>query len=365
MFSALVLAPLMAAAEGLSFKTERGNLYSAGGSVAVVENASNDIVAAAGHLVISGNAGNELLAAGGSIMISGTAGGDARIAGGNIILSGEIGGEAVFAGGSIHLLPRSFIKHDLIAAAGDFTVEGTIQGETRIIGNEVLINGTISRDAEIKADRLIIGKNAVIKGNLRYQAPREARVEQGAVISGKTTYTQTGFEPPRETFIRILWVFWVVKVIAGMTAALVMYFSLKDKISELTTVALNRFGRETLTGFIVLIVVPAAILLLFMSVIGSALGLISLFLYIAVIFLSGVLGSLVFTRLLTGYLFRNQASLAWPLILLGVLMYQVIGLVPLLGWIIKFVFFLSALGALSRLVYLRMKEVSLDKHPGK
>lgn len=358
MLAVLVLAPLIAEAQGLSFKTERGNSYSAGGNVNVAESAPNDIVAAAGHLIITGNAGNELLAAGGSLVIAGKTGGDARVAGGNITVSGEIGGEAVFAGGTINLLPKSVIGNDLIAASGNLTIEGAVRGGAKIIGHDVLINGTINRDVEVKADRLIIGKNAVIKGDLRYQAPREARTEQGAVISGKTTFTQTEFEPPRAGFIRFLWVFWLVKLIAVMTAALIIYFTMKEKVSELTTVALNRFGRETLTGFIVLIVVPAAILLAFITVIGSVLGLLSLFFYIAFVILSAVLGSLVFTRLLTGYLFKKETSLTWPLILLGVLVYQVIGLIPFFGWMLKFLFFLSALGALSHLIYVRMKEVS-------
>lgn len=355
----LVLAPLIAQAQGVSFTTERGNIYSAGGSVNIAESVSNDIVAAAGHLAISGNAGNELLAAGGSIMFTGKTGGDARIAGGTITSSGVVNGEAVFAGGTIHLLPDAVIKHDLFAAAGNLTIEGTIEGGAKIIGEKVLISGTINRDVEVKADRLIIGKNAKINGDLRYQAPREATRDPGAIINGKTTYTQTEFEPPRETFIRFLWVAWLVKLIAIMTAALVVYFTLKEKVSELTAFALNRFGRETLTGFVILIVVPAAILLSFITVIGWVLGLLSLFFYIAFVILSGVLGSLVFTRLLTGYLFKKEASLTWPLILLGVLIYQVIGLVPLFGWIIKFLFLLAALGSLSRFLYLRMNNATV------
>ncbi len=42
--------------------------------------------------------------------------------------------------------------------------------------------------------------------------------------------------------------------------------------------------------------------------------------------------------------------------LLGVLIYQAIGLIPLLGWIFKFIFFLPALGVMSHLVFLGIKD---------
>ncbi len=356
--AALVFAPLIANAEGLFFKTERGNIYCAGGSIAISENASNDIVAAGGNIVITGSAGNEVLAAGGSILLSGKTGGDARVAGGSITIADEIGGEAVIAGGKIDLLPKALIKSDLIAASGDIRIEGTVAGGARITGGKVFINGTMNKDADIKARELIIGKNAVIKGNLRYEAPQEARIEQGAVITGEKIFMRKEFKAPQAMFAKVLWVLWLVKLIATMAAALVIYFVLPEKTIELTALALNRFGHELLSGFIVLLVIPAVILLLFITVIGSLLGLLGMFFYIAFVILSTVLGALVFTRLLSGYAFKKSPSFTWPIILLGVLIYEVLGLIPLLGWIFKCVFFLSALGALSHLIYLGLNEKS-------
>ncbi len=356
MISTFVLAPLISNAEDAAFKTERGNIYSAGVSIGITENASNDIVAAAGNLVITGNAGNEVLAAGGSVAFSGKTGGDARMAGGRVTISGTIGGEAVIAGGKIVVLPEAMIGSDLIAAAGNITIEGTIGRSARIIADSVFINGTINNNVEIEARELAIGKRAVIKGNLRYEAQQEARTEQGAVIKGQKIFTQKEFQPPRSTFLKFLWIAWLVKLAAVIAAALVIYFALREKTMEVTALALNRFGSELLTGFIVFVVIPAVILLLFMTAIGFLLGLVILFFYIAFIMLSGVIGALVFTRFASGYVFKKEASFAWPVILLGVLIYQAIGLIPIFGWIFKFVFFLSALGALSHLFYLRSKE---------
>ncbi len=347
----LLFAPLIATAEGVSFKTERGNVYSAGGSITIAENAPNDIVAAGGDLSISGNAGNEVLAAGGSIVLSGKTGGDARAAGGNITVAGTIGGEAVMAAGRINLLPKAVIGSSLIAASGEITIDGTIGGGARIIARTVTINGTIDKDVDIKADQLVIGKTAVIKGNLRYEAPREARIDQGAVITGAQTFKKVEFERPRERVMKFLGLWWVLKLLAVMAAAIVIYLIVPKRTSEVTALALNRFGHELFVGFIVFVMIPALILLLFITMLGSLLGLLTLFFYIAFIMLSSVFGALIFTRWISASVFKKGTALTWPVILAGVVIYQLIGLIPFLGWIFKFVFFLAALGALSHLVY--------------
>jgi len=355
---AFVLLPLIASADELSFKTARGNEYCAGGSVDITENVSGDIVAAGGNVIITGSAGNEVLAAGGTVHMLGKTRGDARIAGGNVIIDNEIGGEAVIAGGGIKLLPRAIIKSDLAAAAGDISVEGTIGGDARIIGGKVTINGTIKRNVDIKARRLVIGKNAVIIGTLRYEAPQEAQIEQGAVIKGEKIFALKKFVLPHMKLRRFLWAWWVVKLLATATAALVIYFSLRKKTEEFTLLALKRFSSELLTGFIVLVVIPAAILVLFITFVGWLLALIGVFFYIAFLMVSAVLGGVVLSGLTGRYMIKKEPYITWPVILLGVFLYQIAGLIPVLGWLFKLVFFLTALGTLSHLVYMRLREMS-------
>ncbi len=354
----LALSPLVANADGLSFKTARGNEYIFGSSVDATEDASNDIVAAGGNVIITGKTGNEVLAAGGTVLLLGKVEGDARVAGGNVTIDNEIGGEAVIAGGRIRLLPKSAVKSDLLAAAGDIRVDGTVEGDARIIGRQVTINGVVNKDAHIKAERIVIGKNALISGDLHYESAQEARIESGAVIKGMRIFTRKEAMTSHQKLWRFFWVWLIVKLFALEAAALTLYFLLKKKTEEFTELALKRYGYETIRGFIVLVVIPAAILVLFMTLVGWILGVIGLFFYFAFLFLSSILGAVVFSGLAGRYAIRKEPSLTWPMILLGVFLYQVIGLIPVLGLIFKCVFFLSALGTLSHVMYLRFNERS-------
>jgi cytoskeletal protein CcmA (bactofilin family) len=353
---ALVLFPLNAHADGVSFKTSRGNAYYAGSNVNVVETVPGDIVAAGRNVIITGNAGDDVLAAGGTVDISGKAGGDARIAGGNVTVNSEIGGEAVIAGGHIKLLPGANIRYDLLAAAGNVTIEGTIGGIARINAGTVTMNGTVNKDVEVRTGQLVIGRNAVINGNLRYEAPRKAQIDQGAVIKGQTIFTSKDYMSHKKRLRSLMGFWWIVKLLATAAAALVIYFSLRKRTEEFAALALNRFGSELLIGFILLIVIPAAILILFISVVGWLLGLIGLFFYIAFIVLSVVLGAVVFSGLIGKYLFKKEQYVTWPMILLGVFIYQIVGLVPVLGWLVTFAFFLSGMGAFSHLIYTGFKK---------
>jgi hypothetical protein len=89
---------------------------------------------------------------------------------------------------------------------------------------------------------------------------------------------------------------------------------------------------------------------------GLLFGLMGLFFYIAFVLLSSVLGAVVFSGLTGRYVFRKEQYVTWPVILLGVFVYQIAGLVPFLGCLMKIVFFLSAFGTLSHLVYMHFKK---------
>ena len=86
--------------------------------------------------------------------------------------------------------------------------------------------------------------------------------------------------------------------------------------------------------------------------VGVPVGLVGLFLYGLLYVLSSVFAGLVIGSLLLKVLFKRPAPLAnWKAALLGVTVYTVAGLIPLVGWLFKLVFFLTAFGVISRKVY--------------
>ena len=101
-----------------------------------------------------------------------------------------------------------------------------------------------------------------------------------------------------------------------------------------------------------LIVLPAAALLCFITVIGIPIGLMGLLAYLLLFVFSSVYAVVVIGGLLQKALLKKPSPEAsWKTALLGVTVYTVAGPIPFVGWLFKFAFFLAALGAISRIAY--------------
>lgn len=365
-FSIIVLAflimPLVASAEirqNENFNLGKNdvvdkNLYASGGSVNISGEVKQDVIAAGGTITILGNVGEDLTLAGGNLMVEGNVGDDLRIAGGNLSIGGKIGGELLAAGGQINLNSGSEVKGDAKIAGGNLLIDGSIAGDLSAYGGSVRIDGKISGNVDVKTDqKLTIGSNAVISGNLDYSAPEKLTIEDGAKINGKVTYTEVkAVQKAKKGFFGIWAVGWLMGLAVLLASALVVYFLLRKKLEDAVSFALDNFGKETLRGFIVLVVLPIAVIISFITVIGAMLGVAGIFLYVlfavfASIFASIILGTWIFRMILK----KPSFGVDWRSVVVGVVVMKLIQAVPYVGWIFCFIFFLAAFGTLFNHLY--------------
>ena len=178
------------------------------------DDARNDIVAAGGDVSISGNAANEVLAVGGSLVLSGRTGGDARLAGGNVTVAGAIEGEAVLAGGKVHLLPKGSDRKRSDRCGWRHHDRGGRRRQRTSLRGQGPDQRDDCRRPGYKSGPYRIGRNAKIGGNLRYEAPQEATIEQGAVIAGQKIFRQAEYERPRKRIMAFLGALWLMKLLA-------------------------------------------------------------------------------------------------------------------------------------------------------
>jgi cytoskeletal protein CcmA (bactofilin family) len=330
------------------------DLYAAGGTVTVAGNVEEDLVAAGGNVTVTGSVAQDMIIAGGTINISGSAGDDLRAAGGEIQFTGKTGDDAILAGGLVYLVPGSVVGGDVIAAGDRVILDAEVAGKVNLMAREVTINGPITGDVEIRADRIVIGENAVILGNFNYRSRKEAEIKAGSVIKGVTSFEKTG-EPPYRRELKAFIAAWILaRYLMLLTAALAAVLVFRKFSQGLVEGARNRFGGNFVTGFTVSIVAPVVIFAFFITVIGAPIGFAAGLVYVLVFVLSSAyagvfLGSLVLKKLL-----KQPAPAAnWKAALLGVTVYTVVGLVPLFGWLFKMLFLLTVFGFLSRALYQR------------
>lgn len=332
-----------------------GSLYAAGSNLAIDGNVNGDLFAAGSNITINGTTTQDLMAAGATINIFGIVKDDLRVAGANINISGPVGGEALVAGAQINISSKSVIEKDFYASGATINLNGIVKGNLKGQGNDLTINGTVEKNVEVTAENLKIGKDAVINGSLIYKGPKQAVIEDGAQIKGEVKYTPQESrrdEVNKPRILPILGIAWFFKLITSLVTGLVLYFLFRSRVQVLNSYALSNFGKELLRGLIILIILPIAIIIVAVTLIGFPLAMIGGLLYMLFIILAGIgagflLGSLVF-KLFSG---SKEYNVTWVSALVGIILVSVLNLIPILGWIFNFIFFLAAFGTLFNFSY--------------
>jgi hypothetical protein len=230
-------------------------------------------------------------------------------------------------------------------------IEGVFERELRIAGATVTVAGEIRQPLEVVADTFEILPSARILGPLTYRGSSEARIADGAVVSGPITFNKI---PERETRqarsfpAASTLLFSIHLLFAGL---LVVIFLPRVETSVVAALRAQP-GRSLIAGFVLLVTVPVAALLLVLSVVGLPLGLAMGALYAIALF-GGVLVTAFFVGDVEARLFKT-APIATKgqhalLLLAGVLTLALLRSV--LGGVIVFASLLFGLGALMLVAY--------------
>ncbi len=369
LFAVLAIVPVLA--YGATFKAGQNyylnssekindNLYAAGADVNIAGATGGDLFIAGGNVIVSGSVGADLAAAGGTLNVSGDVAGDMRLAGGNIIITSYAGGELLAAGGQITLMSGSVIGKDVKIVGGSINYEGNVGGGAVIKGNKVYINGAVGKDLSVKAREITLGPKALIGGRFDYYSPKEATIESGATVRGAVNFHK--IEMPAKRPIRAGIIFGIftlallVKTLMFITASLAVLYLARTHVKSIIREASFNFWKEAGRGFILFVVAPVAIIISFVTLIGITLGVIALFVYLALITIAAVIAVLLFAQLALKYIFKKENyELNWWVIILAVLALGLITLVPIVGWLFTFIIFFTALGSLANYVYKKLK----------
>ncbi len=369
LISILALLPVVSLAainiqktSGSAILTTSHNVYTAGNTINVSQEQLGDVFAAGNLVSVTGNIKQDLFAVASNLNITSRISGDLRAAGGNVNITGEVDGELMLAGGQVEIAPSSVINGDFLAAGGKVNIDGTINGNGKIGADEISISGVLNKDVDVKAKSLTIEKTAVINGNINYSGEKEAVINEGAKINGKISFTKIEVKQAKTAagLSTIFSVFWLIKFLAMAVAALILFFLFRKNISKIAAETVDDFWKKLLRGFIILVVVPVAIILSFITVIGFPLGLFGIALYGLLLVIAAAFSGIVVAELFNRLFFRKERAkpLNWLMVVLGSLIMVLLGLIPVVGWVAKFVIFLVSLGAISNLLYKQNKVIA-------
>lgn len=295
---------------------------------------------------------------GGTVVIEGEIDGDVRVFAGTVIIRGEVDGDVEAVAGSVQVPGR--ITGDLDATGGTVAIDGSVGGDVSAAAGTLAIDGSVGGDVRSASGSTELGQTAVVLGNLEYtgelERPDDARV-MGSV--DQRLFLQIGpvLVPPMWG-----WFLTAFAVLAHLTLGALLLLAFPG-YSE--TVA-DRIERDPLTtgaaGLGVLVGVPVALIGISLTVVGIPVAIAGAF---AFLFLGWI--GLVYGRFAVGYVLLRRVGVdsRWLGLLVGLVGVGLLGQLPYVGALLRFLTLLLGLGALgvSAAREVRRRRGEIDAEP--
>jgi cytoskeletal protein CcmA (bactofilin family) len=327
------------------------NYFAAGQYVNLDGIVNGDAYLAGSNITVNGTVNGDVFAAGGSINIKGKVLGNIRSTGGQINISGEVGKNVLTLGGQIILNNNSKVAGSLTAAGGNIEINTPINKSIQVAAGTLTIANIINGNVTYAGERLVLANNAVIKGDLTYYSDNDVVINSGSAITGQVTkHLIPQNVQPRNTnttrhAVSAFFGFWsLISFISALVLGLLLirlfpnlFLSINKSINEKF---LNNLG----VGLLTVILTPAIMLVLIITVMGIPLAFILLMIFILFLYIAKLFTALYIGRLITLKLTNSQSLVIAYLI--GLIIYYFIGIIPLFGWLLQTIFNLAAIGAL-------------------
>ena len=331
------------------------DLYTAA-NIIIVDGAINgDLWAVARMITTNGPVNGSIMAAAQAINISGDVDHAVRVAGQTINITGNINGDVMAAGADVYIADTARIKGDLLFAAGNVRVDGPVEGDIKGGGQSVTIGNEVGGNVKIEVENLTILPTAVIKGNLTYTSKKKADTHSGAQISGTTMHNVPKVEekeeeekakaPPRFSPFSGVGkkvIGFLMAIIVGLVIILVA----PRRIASIADAIRTRTGPSAGWGALLLFITPIAAIIVCITIIGIPLGLITLGLWGIALYLAQIPVGLLIGRLIIDR-FRGVEGKAIMVgaLALGLVILNLIGLIPVFGFIVGVAVAIFGMGA--------------------
>jgi cytoskeletal protein CcmA (bactofilin family) len=327
-----------------------------GGTLRIEQPVAGDLIAAGGNIDVESAVSGDAVLAGGNLRLAGPVGQNVYAAGGRLAIDAAVGRNLRVAGGQVELGPKSSVAGNVTVGGGQVQLRGAVKGTLRVSGGRVTLDAPVDGDVVATAGQLKLGPNARIGGALRWRSGEDLDRDPAAQIAGTVErlpmpVRRDGDMQPGPQRVRggagWLW------TLGLMLLATVMVAATPLASRRMAQVWHERFGWSVLWGFIALVCVPVAALILLVSVIGMPLGLLVMLLYGALLIAgyaaSGVaLGQWALARWRPPAAERIGWRIAAGLAALAVL--ALLGRLPWIGGLVALVAMLAGIGALLQLL---------------
>ncbi|MFA6255443.1 MAG: hypothetical protein WC675_05490 [Patescibacteria group bacterium] len=343
-----------------------GNFIKAGNVIDIQGAVNGDVIVAGSSITIAGPVAGDVIAAGNTIRITGIVSGSVRVVGSSVEINSAVEKNVWAVGSTVNLGPESKVGWDVYAAGANVEIKGPVAGNVLASAASIVIDNEVGKDVKASVDKegqIILYPKAKVGGNLTYKAATTEQLilKEGATVVGQTTKTELPVPSEREFrgFLHgFLGFMKVMSFFSLLVIGLVLVTLIPKVVFEIRDEMMKKPQADFGWGLVYLIIVPVLVFLLAITLIGLPLALIIMFLYVIALFIAKVMvgftiGLIVLDRFNKEK--KYKGSLIWPLVI-GLLIFVILTSLPLVGWLIKLILVIWALGAILQFKKQALKE---------
>lgn len=344
-------------------ETVDGNFFAVGSNITVDGRVTGDVICAGQSININGAVEGDVICGAQTINISGPVNGSVRAAGNTVNINSAVARNVMVFGASIIVGSNGAIGWDMLTAGAVGEIRGKIgRGLTGILASAI-ISGEIAGDVKLQIDdrikqekkgvsvnnesKLNITDMAIIGGNVFYTANNDAKIAEGAIITGETIKNVPEIRAGVKNNFKALWgIFGLYSIFAALVIGLVLVSLWRDEIKKMTDNMTKKTGASIGWGIVIMFLTPLIALTLLLTLIGIPLaGLLMLFWIIGLMISKIIVGILIGRSLLEKFWKSQKDSLIWAMII-GIIITQIIFSIPLIGWLLCLVAIWWGLGGI-------------------
>ena len=314
-----------------------------------------DVFLAGGIVTVNGQIDGDLFVLGGKVNINGPVEGSIRVLGGDVTANGPVGRNALIICANGNVTNNSTISGSLIVAGANLEESaGNIGKGFRFFGSRLYLNSDIANEAFVVADKeFLLGPQASISGELKYTGNSQAVLEPGATVAGSILYQPSSSDSSFPRFFgarEALTIFNKIKPITDLFGLIIsaligfVLLGLFPKGFEKVAQAIEKQPYASFGwGLVAIIGIPVVAVLFALTIIGLPVTLVLFILLYLTIMISQYLAAFFIGRKILLPRFGERRG--WAL-LVGLVLLYVLGVIPVLGALVKLVLILLGLGAL-------------------
>lgn len=330
-------------------ETVDDTLLAAGNTVRVEGMVNGDLLAFGRIVEVRGSVKGDLVSFAKRTLVTGTVEGRIYNFSQSLDLEGELGHSLYGWEQSLRINDRAQVGEGIVAGAGEVSLDGNVKRSATIFAGNVDVSGTVGRDLTMAGGSLTLTDKARIGGNLiaRVHQLKDVHIADGATVAGKrdiqVRVSRSRFTRPRFYFHQAVW-------LAGAMLVGWLGLLLFPGFFQATTQLVGSGWRSLGLGIGVLAGLPVAMIVVAITLVGIPVSLILLATYLVAIYLAKVWVGAFLGRILLKPAGATKGD--WLLgLLVGLLILTIVGFIPYLGGLVRFVVLCLGLGAFAWQVY--------------